>query len=153
MKKRHSGPIPIPKQLAGDIVGIFGLAPLIAGSPASGERDQVQFQPKANDDTPIQTYLPNEVAKLYDFLMAKGRAGQGVTILEFGGSFDTNDNAAYYKQHNLPLPRVNIIGIDDAVIKSDQNNDEVNLDSQIVGAVAPGATQNIIFAPTPSKDL
>jgi kumamolisin len=144
---RHSGPIPIPKELADDVIGIFGLAPLIAGSPASGERNQVQLQVTSKDSTPIQTYLPNDVAKLYDFPMVKGGAGQGVAILEFGGSFDANDNTEYYKEHNLPLPRINIIGIDDAVIKSDQNNDEVNLDSQIVGAVAPNATQNIIFAP------
>jgi kumamolisin len=116
---RHKGPIPVPQELARDVVGIFGLAPIIGGSPASGKRNQLQLQSNSADDTPIQTYVPNEIAKLYDFPMDKGGAGQGVAILEFGGGFDTNDNTAYYTQHNLPLPKVNIIGIDDAAIKSD----------------------------------
>lgn len=92
-------------------------------------------------------FLPNEVADAYNFPKQSMGEGQAVAIIQLGGGLDRVDNAKYYLQHGLKEPKINVIEVGDAKSKPGHAFDsEVMLDSQVIGAVAPGATQNIVFA-------
>ena len=98
-------------------------------------------------------FMPNEVADAYNFPKESMGNGQSVAILELGGKFDQVDNAKYYKNNGLPEPKINVIELDGSKGRPMGGvfDTEVALDSQVIGAVAPAAQQNIIFAPNSEK--
>ena len=148
----HQGQISVPTEMARDITGVFGLDKRPMAQPHFVKLQDVQgpdggiFVPR---DASFSGYLPNEIAKMYDFPMDKGGDKQGVAIVELAGGIDLKDNAQYYTDHNLALPPINVIEMDgnkNGGGKDPQGADgEVLLDSQVIGAVAPKATQNLIF--------
>ena len=93
-------------------------------------------------------FMPTDVAKAYNFPTDSMGKGQAVAIIELGGGIDKADNAQYYTDHNLPQPNINVIEVSGAKNAPGGDADgEVLLDSQVIGAIAPEATQNLIFAP------
>ncbi len=97
-------------------------------------------------------YMPNEIADAYEFPRDSMGRGQAVAIIQLGGGLDPVDNARYYSSRNLPQPKIKVIEIEPAKNQPGHPFDsEVVLDSQILGVVAPEATQKIIFAPNSEK--
>jgi kumamolisin len=93
-------------------------------------------------------FMPNQVADAYDFPKESMGKGQSVGIIELGGGLDLGDNARYYKDHGLKVPDIQVVGVDGASSKpGSAADDEVALDSQVIGAVAPEAHQQLVFAP------
>lgn len=161
------GTLSVPQELAPHILGILGTddrpqaraynvvkfmephdEPPTGGSPTPGDPpiDPSGRKPKG--------YMPNEVADAYNFPKDTTGKGQAVGIVELGGGIDLADNAKYYQEHGLPQPKVNVIEVGGAKNRPgvDSNADgEVILDSQVIGAVSPEATQNLIFAPNSDK--
>jgi len=97
------------------------------------------------------SYSPNQVAELYGFPAGTTGAGQTVAVIELGGGFSTSDLDTYFGGLNIPVPSISAVGVDGAsnAPGSDPNGAdvEVNLDIDVIGAVAPGATQVVYFAP------
>ena len=93
--------------------------------------------------------MPGDVADAYHFPKDSMGAGQSTGIIELEGGLYTDDNAQYYKDHHLPMPKIQMVGVDGAKNNPGQgpNDSEVALNSQILGVVAPDANQQIIFAP------
>ncbi|MBX9688493.1 MAG: S53 family peptidase [Candidatus Obscuribacterales bacterium] len=142
--RERSGLISVPKNLANDIEGVFGLESKSLAHSNVVRRDPEGglFRPRISG-----AYMPSDVADAYQFPHESKEAGQGVAILEFGGGIDLKDNAAYYAAHGLKVPEINIVGINGAKPKlGGAADDEVALDSQILGVVAPDAKQMLIFA-------
>lgn len=99
-------------------------------------------------------YLPNQVADAYNFPKNNMGEGSTVSIIQLGGGIDLVNEAAYYKQHGLPEPKIQVISVGNAPTKTGVNlaaDGEVSLDSQIIGAIAPKAQQKVIFAPNSDK--
>jgi kumamolisin len=100
--------------------------------------------------------MPNEVADAYDFPKDSMGAGQSVAIIELGGGLNLADNAKYYTEHGLKVPNIQLISVDGAKSNPDGNprgpDREVALDSQVIGAVAPDAKQQIIFGTNDSQE-
>ncbi len=116
-------------------------------SPPSRPADGPIAEPNAR-----RGYLPNEVADAYNFPKESMGEGQAVGIIQLGGGFDRIDNAKYYKKYGLPEPEVKIIETGGGKNSPGHPADaEVMLDSQVIGAVAPKATQHVIFAPNSEK--
>jgi kumamolisin len=91
--------------------------------------------------------MPNQVADAYDFPKESMGAGQSVAIIELNGGLDLAENEKYYKEHNLPLPKIQIVELNGGKNKPGGPDDsEVVLDSQVIGAIAPEANQQLIFA-------
>jgi kumamolisin len=144
--RERSGAISVPRELARDVQGVFGLESRTCAHPMFVK------QPK---DGPFSTrassgYLPSQVADAYNFPKESMGAGQNVGIIELGGGLDFKDNADYYKKYGLKVPEIQTVGMDGVVNSPGGSADsEVALDSQIIGVVAPEAHQQIVFsAPT-----
>ncbi len=99
-------------------------------------------------------YLPTQVADAYNFPKKNMGEGSTVSVIQLGGGIDLANEAAYYKQHGLPEPKIQVISVGGAPTKTGVNlaaDGEVSLDSQIIGAIAPKAQQKVIFAPNSDK--
>jgi kumamolisin len=97
------------------------------------------------------SYPPNQVADIYQFPAGTTGAGQTVAIIELGGGFSTSDLDTYFGGLGIAVPSVSAVSVDGAsnAPGSDPTGAdvEVNLDIDVVGAAAPGATQLVYFAP------
>jgi kumamolisin len=97
------------------------------------------------------SYTPNQVADLYGFPADTTGAGQTIAVIELGGGFSTSDLDSYFGGLGIAVPSISAVGVDGAsnAPGSDPTGAdvEVNLDIDVIGAVAPGATQVVYFAP------
>ena len=97
------------------------------------------------------SYSPNQVADLYGFPADTTGAGQTIAVIELGGGFSTSDLDTYFGGLGIAVPSISAVGVDGAsnAPGSDPTGAdvEVNLDIDVIGAVAPGATQVVYFAP------
>jgi kumamolisin len=147
VSRERTATMSVPREVGSDILGVFGLE-------SRPQRPQVisncirlkptgWFHPRTTSG-----YMPGDVANAYQFPQDSMGGGQSVAIVEFGGGLDLKDNETYYQQHGLKVPDINIVSVDGAKSKLGQAaDDEVALDSQMIGVVAPDAKQMLIFAP------
>jgi len=92
-----------------------------------------------------------QLAQLYDFPTRLDGQGQTIGILEFGGGYKLPDLKEYFIESKLPMPNVSFVSVDGKP-NSQQNNAldlgdtaEVELNIEIVGAVAPRANIVVYF--------
>lgn len=138
----RNGVIQIPEELKDSVQGIFGLEKERKVVPHIS-REKAQINPRGSRFA----FYPDEVADFYKFPKEAMGAGQSVAILQFGGGLDFSDNAKYYENHNYKTPEIHVTGVDGASnAPGGSDDDEVALDSQIIGVIAPDAKQQIIFA-------
>ena len=141
--RERQGAISVPMEMAGDIQGVFGLEEHTAAHSNVLRLPDSGFRPHL-----ATGYMPQDVARAYDFPEESHGAKQSVAIVEFAGGLDLKDNATYYKDHGLKIPNITLVGVDGAQSKVGATaDDEVALDSQVIGTIAPDAKQMLIFAP------
>jgi len=144
----RTGHIHVPEDLAPIIEGVFGL------DDRPQARPHVRFfddkgkviRPRAGGTS----YTPPQVAQLYNFPTGTNGSGQCIAIIELGGGYRTADLRAYFGRLGIPVPRVTSVSVDGGHNRPlvDPNADgEVMLDIEVAGAVAPGATIAVYFAP------
>ena len=96
------------------------------------------------------SYTPLQIAKAYSFPSGNG-AGQTIGIIELGGGYAQSDLQTYFTGLKLAVPKVIAVSVDGAqnAPTGDPNgpDTEVALDIEVAGAVAPGATIVVYFAP------
>jgi len=145
----RQGPIQIPGSFANIITGIFGFD----NRPQARAHFRVLSKKAAAPDavTP-QTYTPLQLAAIYDF--PAGFAGQGETIgiIELGGGYNQTDLDNYFQQLGVsPAPSVTAVSVDGATNSptgdSSGPDGEVELDIEVSGSIAPGASIKVFFAP------
>ncbi len=143
ISRERTGTVSVPKDIVDDLQGVFGLDNRRQADSHHRVLAPSLIAPKDNS-----SFTPDEVAKVYKFPTESMGKGQSVAIIELGGGLDLKDNAIYYKNHKLKEPTIQIVSVDDAKNSVGNNADrEVALDSQVIGAVAPDAKQQLIFAP------
>lgn len=140
------GELTIPANLRDIVLGVFGLDERPQATTHFRRRSPIR--PRAAGDT---SYTPIAVSQLYDHPAATG-AGQTVAIIELGGGYTSADLTAYFSGLGLKTtPSVTAVGVDGAQNQpsGDPNSadGEVLLDIEVVGAIAPGATIVVYFAP------
>lgn len=154
------GSLSVPQELAKHITGILGTddRPQARNHAVRfvEARDPSPAPPEAPKDPHARKagMYPDEVADAYNFPKGKTGEGQAVAIIELGGGLDKAENSKYYKNNSLPEPKINVIEVGGAKSKPGVDSvadAEVHLDSQIIGVVAPKATQHLIFAPNSDK--
>jgi kumamolisin len=149
----YAGSIHVPAELSPLVTGVFGLSNRQIARPQfqkpATSRGRVGVRPTAAGIT--QTYTPDEVAKLYNFPAELTGEGQCIGILEFGGGFKQVDLNAYFKSLGISVPNVVAVSVGGAynrpVPGPNSPDDEVNLDIEVVGAIAPLARIVVYFAP------
>jgi kumamolisin len=144
----REGVIEIPEELAEIVVAVLGLdnrpqaRPHFRMRPARG---------RSRAATPAAgAFTPTQVAALYAFPTGTG-AGECIALLELGGGFRPQDLQTYFASLNLSAPQVTAVSVDHAsnAPSGDANgpDGEVMLDIEVAGAVAPGASIAVYFAP------
>lgn len=138
----RSGGLQIPAELDGLIVAVLGL---------DNRPQAVPHYRLADPAAAPVSYTPVQVADIYQFPAGTDGAGHTVAIIELGGGFSQADLTSYFDSLGIPVPSVTAVGVDGATNVPGQDpqgaDGEVLLDIEVVGAVAPGATQLVYFAP------
>ena len=149
----HPGPIRMPEEYAHFVTGVFGLDNRQVAEP----HFRLQATYAAFDDQMTYTaYTPPQVAKLYNFPENPDGNGQRIALIELGGGYRPADIASYFHRLELQAPMVKSLSVDQAnncpgVAQS--ADCQVMLDIEMVGAIAPGVTINIYFAPNTARGL
>jgi kumamolisin len=141
------GPLSVPSDLADIVEGVFGLD----NRPQAMAQCQMRRSPQMiTAHTANVSYTPPQVAKLYDFPTSGNGAGQCIALIELGGGSRPADIDAYFASLNITPPTVVSVSVDGAAntpTTADGADGEVMLDIEVAGAVAPGATIAVYFAP------
>lgn len=99
---------------------------------------------------PASSFTPPQLASTYQFPLSTG-AGQCIGIVELGGGYQAGDLQSFFAAIGEPVPSVLAIGVDGAnnVPGGDPNgaDPEVELDIEVAGGIAPGASIAVYFAP------
>ncbi len=139
--RSHDGPLRLPAELLPIVRGVFGLD----GRPA------LRPHFRRNTDPHAVGYAVTAVGAAYDFPAAQTGAGQTIGLLEFGGGYSPSDLTRYFAGAGVAEPTVVAVGLDGAANAptGDPNGPdaEVELDIEIAGTLAPGATIVVYFAP------
>lgn len=140
--RSHRGPIHLPQDLSQIVVGVFGIDNLPLATP------YIKYAQKPAAGT---SFSPRDVATLYNFPLKNDGRGQTVGIIELGGGYRSRDLQTYFRQLNIHMPNVVNISVDGAHNSPTGDpygpDGEVDLDIEIAGAIAPGATIAVYFAP------
>jgi kumamolisin len=167
--RARTGDLSVPAELSGIIVAVLGLddrpvaRPHFRRLPAAPHRGRgrggligrlmhgrtVVAQPTAA--TVVTTPVPLtalQVADFYNFPAGTNGTGQTVAIIELGGGYNVTDLSTYFEGLGLVIPSVTAVGVDGGANTPGGSADaEVELDVEVVGAIAPQAAQVVYFAP------
>jgi kumamolisin len=139
----RQGELYLPAELDGVVVAVLGL------DTRPQARTHFRTSPAAASGG--TSYTPNQVADIYKFPAGTTGSGQTVAVIELGGGFSTSDLDSYFSGLGITVPSVTAVSVDGAsnAPGSDPNGAdvEVALDIDVIGAVAPGAAQEVYFAP------
>jgi kumamolisin len=136
-----------PAAIAHIVRGVFGLD---EWPREHGMRPKTEpTLPEHNPSKKMQPFSAAQLEKMYDLPHGDG-AGQVIGILQFGGTFEADDFAACMQWQGVPLPAVTPKRVDEAASKHELQSSfdtELALDTQIAGALAPGARLVLYSAP------
>jgi kumamolisin len=141
----RTGPLHVPSELAGVVVGVFGLDDRPVVKPRlQGRRLYATSLAKAASHP---WFFPAELAKIYDFPSGDG-AGQTIGILEFGGGYFADDLTTFCQSAGVsPVPAITVASVDHASTnKRDGAEGEVMLDVEVVSGVCPKAKIVVYFS-------
>ena len=136
----RQGPLTVPEELAPYLVAVLGL---------DNRPQSVPHYRRAIPHATNVSYTPVQVAALYNF-PTTGGAGQTIGLIELGGGFKEADIETYFRALGQNPPTVNAVSVDKGKNKPSGANGadgEVLLDIEVAGAVAPGASLAVYFAP------
>jgi kumamolisin len=138
----RTSPISVPAVLDGVITAVLGLD----GRPQA--RPQIRYPvPTAVSSS----YTPVQLGRIYRFPDGTDGTGHTIALIELGGGFEQADLDAYFTGLGISAPVVTAVGIDGGANTPEHNpsgaDGEVLLDIEVAGALAPGATLVVYFAP------
>jgi kumamolisin len=139
----RTGVLKIPAELNGVIEGVFGLD--------NRPQAKAHFRRRVRAAVTDVSFTALKVAEAYDFPGGADGSGQAIAILELGGGYRPQDLSSYFSNLGLATPAISTISVDGAsnspTGSADGPDGEVELDIEIVGAIAPGAKIGVYFAP------
>jgi kumamolisin len=140
--RHRTGELTVPAALGGRVLAVLGL----------DDRPQARSQFRiATPSATAVSYTPLQLADAYDFPAGTDGTGQSIAIIELGGGFAQSDLDDYFGGLGLATPTVTAVGVDGGANKPGQDpqgaDGEVLLDIEVAGAIAPGASISVYFAP------
>jgi kumamolisin len=150
----RQGQIQVPQELRDIVTGVFGYDTR-PRRRSSGRRQHLSDNGPGGANGVAATVF----AARYEFPAEAGGqpltgAGETIAIIELGGGYRTSDLRAYFTEIGRPLPQVTAVSVDHGgnhPATADSADGEVMLDLEVAGAVAPGATLAVYFAPNSDK--
>ncbi|MBT9331100.1 S53 family peptidase [Paracidobacterium acidisoli] len=170
----RTGSVYIPRQLAGIVEGVFGLDDRPVAKPhiriASSHNGHTAKNGHSNGRTASKSSaVPKakslsvlDVAALYNFPKKLDGEGQTIALIELntaanpsqpkklGSGYTLTDLNKFFKGLKLTTPQVTAVSVDGGANLPNLNPDadgEVELDIEVAGAIAPGASIAVYFAP------
>ena len=145
------GAVHLPDELHGIVEAVLGLDNRPVAKPHFRARHLPGNVRWHADPGGAISFTPPQIASLYGFPSGTGK-GECVAIIELGGGERPADLSTYFSSLNIKAaPSVTVVSVDQAQNQptGDPNgpDGEVMLDIEVVGAVAPGATIAVYFAP------
>ncbi|HTB20169.1 MAG TPA: S53 family peptidase [Bryobacteraceae bacterium] len=149
--RARTGGIQLPSDLAPSVEAVLGLDDRAQSKPHFRLRG-----PRAAHASSAASvsYTPLQVAQLYQFPADVDGTGETVGILELGGGYQAANLQNYFSSLGVQEPDVVSVSVDkgkNAPTNSNSADGEVQLDIEVVGAVAPGAKIVVYFAPNTSQ--
>jgi kumamolisin len=148
--RARTGGIKLPPELAHSVEAVLGLD----NRPQARAHFRVRGARSSRVAAAGISYSPRQVAELYQFPLDADGTGQTVGILELGGGFKPADLKTYFSSLGVKEPSVISVSVDkgkNAPTNPNSSDGEVQLDIEVVGAVAPGAKIAVYFAPNTSQ--
>jgi kumamolisin len=136
------GALTLPADVASVVDAVLGLDNRPIAKP--------HIRTHADPHAAAKALRPTDVAKAYRFPTTADGTGQTIGIIELGGGFRQSDLDTYFRSLGIQKPQVSALGVLDGTNNPgvDTNSDgEVMLDIEVAGAVAPGASIVVYFAP------
>ncbi|WP_236601018.1 protease pro-enzyme activation domain-containing protein [Ktedonobacter sp. SOSP1-85] len=130
----------VPANLSGLVLNISGLDNVAHYHPAK------HMAPAAG---PGGGYTPTDLRTAYDMnslISSANGSGQTVAIFELDG-YNASDVNTYLSQYSLGSAKYSNVLVDGATNTAGAGAIEVELDMEVVSAIAPGATQKIYIGP------
>src|SRR5579859_3780923 len=148
----RTGSLSVPAPLSGIITAVFGLDDRPAARPQFRRAPRLGGRTAAQAPTPAAASAASltapQVASFYQFPAGTDGTGLTVAIIELGGGYTASDLSTYFSGLSLSVPSVTAVGVDGGSNSpGDPADGEVELDIQVVGGVAPGASQVVYFGP------
>ena len=139
----REGPVQLPDDLADVVLGVFGLD--------NRPQARTHFRRRRASSPGSISYSPPTVGSAYDFPAGANGVGQAIGLLELGGGYRDADLAAFFGNVGIPVPRVTSVSVDGETNSPTGDPDgpdgEVELDLEVAGSLASGATLVVYFAP------
>jgi kumamolisin len=143
----RTGTLQIPAELNGIIEGVFGLDNRPQAHPHFRRRKNPAGGVRAH--AAGTSYTPLVVAQAYDFPAGTDGTGQCVGILELGGGYNSADLTKYFTGLEISQPKITVVSVDGGSNSPTGDPDgpdgEVELDIEVVGAIAPAAQLAVYF--------
>jgi kumamolisin len=124
--------------LPAEVIAVLGL----------DRRPVAQPRSRRASATPNTSYTPIQIGQLYNFPAGTDGTGETIGIIELGGGFSTSDLSTYFSGLGIsPQPKVIAVSVNGGQNQpgSGDADDEVMLDIEVSGALAPGATIAVYF--------
>src|ERR1700728_2927708 len=147
MYRCRTGTLQIPAELDGIIEGVFGLD----NRPQATPHFRILKDPagKVRAQAAGASYTPIVVARAYDFPAGTDGTGQCVGIVDLGGGYNSAALTKYFKGLGISSPKITDVAVDGGSNSptGDPNgpDGEVELDIEVLGAVAPSAAIAMYF--------
>jgi kumamolisin len=142
----HEGALKLPAELRDVVQAVLGLDNRPQARPHFRRLRTAGAMPHLS----AGSFTPVQLASLYGFPAGDGK-GECIAILELGGGYKPADLSTYFKGIGITTPKVLAVSVDHGsnspTGSADGPDGEVMLDIEVAGAVAPGATLAVYFAP------
>ena len=139
--RQRTGGLSLPAALGGVVVAVLGL----------DDRPQARAHFVVANAATSMSYTPVQLTKIYRLPAGTDGTGQTLAIIELGGGYAATDLSTYFAGLGLPVPAVQAVGVDGASNVAGKDpagaDGEVLLDIEVAGAIAPGASMVVYFAP------
>ncbi|HXW64013.1 MAG TPA: S53 family peptidase [Burkholderiaceae bacterium] len=143
----RTGAVQLPEELHEIVDAVLGLDNRPQAKPHFRHRPAGPASAAAQASA---SFTPPQLAQLYDFPAGNGQ-GQTIALIELGGGYRAQDVAAYFGELGIAQPPLLAVAVDGASNEpsGDPNgpDGEVELDIEVAGAIAPGASIVVYFAP------
>jgi kumamolisin len=111
-------------------------------------RPVAQPRSRRPNATPDTSYTPLQIGELYNFPSGTDGTGETIGIIELGGGYSTSDLSQYFSGLGIsPEPTVVAVSVAGGQNSpgSSSADDEVMLDIEVAGSLAPKATIAVYF--------
>ncbi|HXN72626.1 MAG TPA: S53 family peptidase [Candidatus Acidoferrales bacterium] len=145
----RTGTLQIPAELEGIIEGVFGLDNRPQAQTHFRRRKDQDSAGRVRTHAAAVSYTPLDVAQAYNFPAGTDGTGQCVAILELGGGYNSADLTKFFAGLKISQPKITDVPVDGGSNSPTGDPDgpdgEVELDVEVVGAIASGAKISVYF--------